>query len=132
MVEKKREKEKHAATFGWQSFTQEATFRAYEKRLSRIPKQESQDVPQAVQEVNELDYGKLGNEISTDGLERLKRDVEERVAARGSHHRRRRTYDASTVDGINERNAFFNKKLKRSFDKYTVEIRQNLERGTAI
>ncbi len=26
----------------------------------------------------------------------------------------------------------FNKKLARSFDKYTVEIRQNLERGTAL
>ena len=131
-MEKKREKEKHAATFGWQSFTQEATFRAYEKRLSRIPKHETVAQSEEIHPINELDYGKVGTEISTDGLERLTRDVEDRVASRGSHHRRRRTYDASTVDGINERNAFFNKKLKRSFDKYTVEIRQNLERGTAI
>jgi hypothetical protein len=40
--------------------------------------------------------------------------------------------DAHNVDYINDRNAAFNKKLKKSFDKYTVEIRQNLERGTAV
>ena len=36
------------------------------------------------------------------------------------------------VTSINDRNKFFNKKIKRAFDKYTVEIRQNLERGTAL
>ena len=36
------------------------------------------------------------------------------------------------VDFINDRNKHFNKKIKRAFDKYTVEIRQNLERGTAL
>lgn len=30
------------------------------------------------------------------------------------------------------RNKHFNKKIKRAYDKYTVEIRQNLERGTAL
>jgi pre-mRNA-splicing factor SYF2 len=40
--------------------------------------------------------------------------------------------DPADVDYINNDNAMFNKKLKRSFDKYTVEIRQNLERGTAL
>ena len=36
------------------------------------------------------------------------------------------------VDYINKRNMVFNKKISRAFDKYTTEIRQNLERGTAL
>lgn len=46
---------------------------------------------------------------------------------------RRRAFDEDKdVDYINERNRKFNQKLSRAYDKYTVEIRQNLERGTAI
>jgi hypothetical protein len=45
--------------------------------------------------------------------------------------RRRPYYEAQDVDFINERNRVFNKKLKRHFDKYTTDIRTNLERGTA-
>ncbi len=46
---------------------------------------------------------------------------------------RRRTENSATdIDYINDRNKHFNKKIKRAYDKYTVEIRQNLERGTAL
>lgn len=33
---------------------------------------------------------------------------------------------------LERRNKHFNKKIKRAYDKYTIEIRQNLERGTAL
>ena len=36
------------------------------------------------------------------------------------------------VHYINDRNRVFVKKIGRAFDKYTTEIRQNLERGTAL
>ncbi|KAL4667168.1 hypothetical protein H8959_005857 [Pygathrix nigripes] len=36
------------------------------------------------------------------------------------------------IDYINERNAKFNKKAERFYGKYTAEIKQNLERGTAV
>mmetsp|Transcript_20064 Transcript_20064/g.34528 ORF Transcript_20064/g.34528 Transcript_20064/m.34528 type:complete len:500 (+) Transcript_20064:207-1706(+) len=46
---------------------------------------------------------------------------------------RRRTHrDAKDVDYINDRNAHFNKKIERSYGKYTQEIKANLERGTAL
>lgn len=46
---------------------------------------------------------------------------------------RQRTFDPNAdVDYINDRNARFNQWLSRSFDKYTTEIRANLERGTAL
>ena len=36
------------------------------------------------------------------------------------------------VDFINDRNAHFNKKIERAFGAHTVEIKANLERGTAL
>ncbi len=35
-------------------------------------------------------------------------------------------------DYINERNMKFNQKLERFYGKYTKEIKDNLERGTAV
>lgn len=40
--------------------------------------------------------------------------------------------DEADVDYINERNMKFNKKLERFYGQYTSDIKQNLERGTAI
>ncbi|KAG5247946.1 GCIP-interacting family protein [Salix suchowensis] len=36
------------------------------------------------------------------------------------------------IDSINDRNEHFNKKIERAFGKYTLEIKNNLERGTAL
>jgi len=40
--------------------------------------------------------------------------------------------DGGDVTYINEKNKQFNEKLKRFYDKYTTETRDNFERGTAI
>jgi pre-mRNA-splicing factor SYF2 len=40
--------------------------------------------------------------------------------------------DQEDVTFINEKNAVFNKKISKAFDKYTKEIKDNLERGTAL
>lgn len=40
--------------------------------------------------------------------------------------------ESADISFINERNRRFNEKIARSFDEYTQEIRQNLERGTAL
>ena len=62
----------------------------------------------------------------------IEKDIERRQEERVKMSRRRTHFDSNDVDYINDSNAAFNKKIKHSFDKYTVEIRQNLERGTAI
>ena len=63
---------------------------------------------------------------------RLSQDITDKQEARTKNSRRRMTVEVADIDHINDRNAAFNKKIKRAFDKYTVEIRQNLERGTAV
>ncbi len=59
-------------------------------------------------------------------------ELKERAENRKKFSRRRQHFEGEDVDYINERNKHFNKKIARAFDKYTVEIRQNLERGTAL
>lgn len=66
------------------------------------------------------------------GLNRLVADLEKTEEDRSKWSRRRATHNGDTVDFINGRNEHFNKKIKRAYDKYTVEIRQNIERGTAL
>ncbi|OBS63574.1 hypothetical protein A6R68_07834, partial [Neotoma lepida] len=60
---------------------------------------------------------------SSEEIDRMVLDLEK--------HRRRPYNDDADIDYINERNAKFNKKAERFYGKYTAEIKQNLERGTA-
>jgi len=46
--------------------------------------------------------------------------------------RDRLQFEGEDVTWINQRNKKFNQKISRNFDKHTAEIRQNLERGTAL
>lgn len=55
-----------------------------------------------------------------------------RIEKRQKFSRRRAHDEDADIDYINERNAKFNKKLERFYGKYTAEIKQNLERGTAV
>ena len=62
----------------------------------------------------------------------MSEELKERKVIRARFSRRRQVYDEEDVNFINERNRGFNKKLDRAYDKFTVETRQNLERGTAL
>ena len=55
-----------------------------------------------------------------------------REKKRGEYHRRRAFVGDGDIDYINDRNMVFNKKLDRFYAKHTREIRENLERGTAL
>ena len=59
-------------------------------------------------------------------------ELEERRQNARKFSRRRQHQEGQDIDYINDRNQHFNKKIARAFDKYSVEIRQNLERGTAL
>lgn len=145
--EKRERKQENISTFGWQAFTVEATHKAYEKRLKKLPTSSSGSINSSASTggastsvtsamtgstIAPLDYGAKGAHVSKSALDRLSQDVSDRKEAVQKNSRRRKAVEGEDVDYINDRNAAFNKKIKRSFDKYTVEIRQNLERGTAV
>ena len=131
-LEKQELKESRKATFGWHAFTKDADFRVYEKQLDNLNTSKVVKDTSREDSFDPFQYGNLGvGAVSKEGLDRMSNYVEERQAKRSEFSRRRMNIDTGT-DYINERNEHFNKKIKRSFDKYTVEIRQNLERGTAL
>ncbi|XP_051506760.1 pre-mRNA-splicing factor syf2-like [Myxocyprinus asiaticus] len=69
---------------------------------------------------------------SKESIDRMVEDVEKQIEKRSKYSRRRAYNDDADIDYINERNAKFNKKAERFYGKYTAEIKQNLERGTAV
>lgn len=60
--------------------------------------------------------------------EELKQDDE----ARNKFSKRRKFDEHEDVTYINQRNYQFNKKIARAYDKYTEELKDSLERGTAL
>ncbi|XP_010548111.1 PREDICTED: pre-mRNA-splicing factor syf2 isoform X2 [Tarenaya hassleriana] len=111
--------EKEPAPFGWDVFNQKTLYNAYKKRTKNIEvdleeynKMKETD-PEFYRDASSLQYGKAP---------KISEDIS----------RRRRYREEKDIDSINERNEHFNKKIERAFGKYTLEIKNNLERGTAL
>uniref|UniRef100_F6QBK7 Pre-mRNA-splicing factor SYF2 n=2 Tax=Ciona intestinalis TaxID=7719 RepID=F6QBK7_CIOIN len=66
------------------------------------------------------------------GIDRMVDDLNERKAKKKPFSRRRAYDDSNDIDYINEGNARCNRKLEKFYGQYTAEIKQNLERGTAV
>ena len=142
LQKKHRKKEKKAASFGWDVFNSDALYKAYKKRLAVLPTAApgagaggggggAGAGASAPSEDAELQYGKATADTEA-GIKRMTDELEQRRLAAQKFSRRRQEHGGSDVNYINDRNKFFNKKISRAFDKYTVEIRQSLERGTAL
>ncbi|GFR01612.1 pre-mRNA-splicing factor SYF2 [Trichonephila clavata] len=71
-------------------------------------------------------------EDSKESIDNMVQDLEKQIEKHSKFSRRRRYNDDADINYINERNMKFNKKLERFYGKYTAEIKQNLERGTAV
>ncbi|KAH9404787.1 pre-mRNA-splicing factor syf2 [Tyrophagus putrescentiae] len=69
---------------------------------------------------------------SKEAIDRLVDDMSNEAKKQAKFSRRRTFDDDADIDYINERNMQFNKKIERFYGQYTTEIKQNLERGTAI
>ncbi|KAK0603732.1 hypothetical protein LWI29_008052 [Acer saccharum] len=129
--------EKDPAPFGWDVFNQKTLYNAYKKRtknvnidLEEYNKMKETD-PEFYREASSLQYGKAPK-ISEDKIDKMVKELKDRDEKRKSFSRRRKFHDDKDIDSINDRNEHFNKKIERAFGKYTLEIKNNLERGTAL
>jgi len=136
---KKSQKKKHRQDhgFGWEKFTSDAEHNAYKNRQKdshfskeEYEKQKQQD-PNFYRTASNLDYGQ-DSEVSREKKLTMVKELDKLIARRSDFSRRREFFDEEDVTFINERNRVFNKKLARAFDPYTAEIKENLERGTAV
>jgi hypothetical protein len=130
--EKETEKMYSKNTYGMNSLTEDRNYSAYLKGIdvniaSGATGKSNSEV------IDEFAYGTTSG-ASKAGLDKLTNDIKrkEEMRMKSTEKRNRLNFASSTVDSINDKNALFNKRVKKSFDKYTVEIRQNLERGTAL
>lgn len=74
-----------------------------------------------------------GTHYPTDAaLNRLAEDIKAQEKKRDQYHRRRMFDPDAPIDYINERNRKFNQKLDRFYDRYTEDLKSDLERRTAI
>ncbi|GMF25600.1 unnamed protein product [Phytophthora fragariaefolia] len=161
-AKKASKKEKRKAAFGWDVFNQDSLFKGYKKRLVNLPTsgETATSLASTGEDAlgDELAYGKDDKVEEVRGaadcenagcvealtlilwpcattqanVERMAQELEDRIKARKKFSRRRQHYEGEDVDYINGQNRIFNRKASQAFDKYTVEIRQNLERGTAL
>ncbi|KAI7732090.1 hypothetical protein M8C21_029567 [Ambrosia artemisiifolia] len=87
--------------------------------------------PEFYREASSLQYGKAPK-VSEDKIERMVKELRDKDEKRNAFSRRRKFHEEKDIDSINDRNEHFNKKIERAFGRYTLEIKNNLERGTAL
>ncbi|KAF8048827.1 hypothetical protein N665_2389s0004 [Sinapis alba] len=129
--------EKEPTPSGWDVFNQKTLYNAYKKRTKNIQvdieeynRMRAAD-PEFYREASSLQYGKPPK-ISKDKIDKMAKELHDREEKRQEFSRRRKFREEKDIDSINDRNEHFNKKIERAFGKYTLEIKNNLERGTAL
>ncbi|GFO13857.1 neurogenic locus notch homolog protein 1 [Plakobranchus ocellatus] len=131
-----KKKRKKNPDLGFADYEQ-ATFRQY-SHLTKQIKPDTQEVSRQKEQLGEDFYatadtlGLHQRKDSDEAIDRMVGDLEKQIEKRSKYSRRRTFDEEADVDYINERNAKFNQKLERFYGKYTAEIKQNLERGTAV
>ncbi|KAG7177353.1 pre-mRNA-splicing factor syf2-like [Homarus americanus] len=132
-----RRKKKKNPDQGFSTY-EDATIRQY-NRLVKNKKTDMVDYEREKQALGEAAFYGEDNTISiglhkdsNEAIDSMVDDLEKQIAKREKYSRRRIFDDDADINFINERNMKFNKKLERFYGDYTEEIKQNLERGTAV
>ena len=116
---------------------EQATFRKY-NALSKQIKPDMAVYEKNKERAGEAFYATAGSIVhgvhkdSKDAINKMAEDIEKQKAKREKYSRRRRHDPDADIDYINERNMKFNQKLERFYGTYTKDIKDNLERGTAV
>eukprot|EP00897_Mesotaenium_endlicherianum_P006407 jgi/Mesen1/5795/ME000293S04953 len=134
---KYKKRNKKEAAFGWDIFNQKSLYNSYKNRTKSLTtnmeeynKAKEAD-PEFYRDSSSLQYGKQVD-LPEENINRMVGELEDRQNKRRDFSRRRTFHDEKDIDSINDRNEHFNRKIERAFGKYTVEIKNNLERGTAL
>mmetsp|Transcript_4802 Transcript_4802/g.7170 ORF Transcript_4802/g.7170 Transcript_4802/m.7170 type:complete len:339 (-) Transcript_4802:126-1142(-) len=134
---KKKKKSKRARILV--DYGVEQSAKAYGKRLNALDDDEDVEATYERQKnstknfyrsADSLDYGNW--ETNPAKVDKMANEVKALVDKRKNYSRRREFFDDADVTYINESNRKLNQKIAKFYDEYTVETRQNLERGTAL
>ncbi|KAJ1858002.1 pre-mRNA-splicing factor SYF2 [Coemansia sp. RSA 1822] len=121
--ERKREREDNRER-GFTDYAQ-VNQKKYERDVAKIKPDLAKSKP---------DLAKCQGEYVDDekAVTRLAKHVRGQQEKRAKLHKPSVEKEGEHVSYINQKNARFNRKMNRAYDKHTQEIRDNLERGTAL
>ena len=105
----------------------EGQHRNYARNLRSLPR----DLERSSTETYNPVMASTNDKSEAEGARRLANEMKRRIEKK-QNKRKKMEFESSDVSYINQRNKRFNEKISRNFDKHTAEIRQNLERGTAL
>jgi cyclophilin family peptidyl-prolyl cis-trans isomerase len=113
-------------------YNPEGMHRNYQRNLKSLPHaagplQDNADATQTFDPIMNASDEKREREGARNLANEMKRRIEKQKSKRN-----RVEFEGEDVTYINQRNKRFNQKISRNYDKHTAEIRQNLERGTAL
>ncbi|XP_065367672.1 pre-mRNA-splicing factor Syf2 [Calliphora vicina] len=134
-IEKKKKKKN--PDLGFSTFEAQ-TARQHSRLVKNMPARDMRQYEKQKEELGEAFYGGPNTVLhglvkdKPSAINNMVKDLEQQIDRRKKYSRRRIYNDDADVDFINERNSKFNKKLERFYGEHTAEIKQNLERGTAI
>jgi cyclophilin family peptidyl-prolyl cis-trans isomerase len=149
VLRKAQRKADRAATNRYEitdTYNSEGQQRHYERSLKSVPRGMTQAHAAAASGLESgAVYDPLLSQLDADshevaasseraGARRLAAEMHRRAAKSDASRKKRSAveFDSTDISGINKRNKRFNEKIGRNFDAHTAEIRQNLERGTAL
>jgi len=112
-------------------YNPEGQFRHYQRNLRSLSANNIHD--SSVDTYDPLSYQEDETQEAKvkSGIKRLGDEMKRR-AEKKLNKKSKLEFSGEDVSYVNKRNKRFNEKISRNFDKYTAEIRQNLERGTAL
>ncbi|KAN0047746.1 hypothetical protein ACTA71_002131 [Dictyostelium dimigraforme] len=124
------------------TYSDEHVYNSYKKRVKEMEKfhnsghfkkvTSAEDTAESGDSINnnKYEYGK-SIEIPRENINAMKQELLKNQENR-RNFKRKAFKEEEDINYINEENRLFNQKVSRAYDKYTVETRQNLERGTAL
>jgi len=136
--QKEKKNKKKRGVFGWEVFSSDAHYYSYKRRLEAL--QTIPDTEYQKQKETEIDFYRDANSLSyaaddkitKANVDRMATELEDNIEKRRKFSRHRSNQDVGDMTCINNRNKHYNRKLARAFDPYTIDLKQNLERGTAL
>jgi pre-mRNA-splicing factor SYF2 len=125
----RRAEKKEASRFSVNDYyNPEGQHRHYERNLKSIPKQDNVD--SSTETFNPM-MDAADPQKEREGARRMANELYRRIEKQ-KNKRDRLEFEETDVGYINKRNKRYNQKISRNYDKSTAEIKQNLERGTAL
>lgn len=108
----------------------EGQHRHYERNIKSIPRDLERGTETEI--YNPIAVATTNTSRSTEeGAKRLANEMKRRIEKQ-KKRKDRLEFEGEDITSINKRNKHFNKKISRNYDQATAEIRQSLERGTAL